>query len=497
MNNKVIAYYGNHIYGSATYGKIYGFAVKGYVFDQVFVNREQFLAYVEETGCTIINLGDKLCCPSQIDGHNLPALMSRFIRLNSLGRMENPIDAASMIEITLKTKSDEWICLKNWDKSKLNIDRSFLDRLSSERPIVIMEQSLHGAVLNTVALARCISAGMEEFSEDINPDTGHIRAKAFEWYLNNNCPEVQVIEEDILAFEDMLISQGVTSVHDLLVQHPEQIEAYNNLHKQGRLRLRYRLYVSKPEFLKRKSELPIVGVKIFVDGAYGMQTAWQDEAHAYSDGTLGLALMAPEDITEIAEKTVEAGGKQLAAHVIGYAACKAFLDAAQHLKNLPKTKDLILRAEHFETVDEKLLKKARKLGVYVNMQPNFSEDVLTHQDKIKEQAHLNPLELAKQELGEYLSLGTDNMPKSGLIFTVQWALYPPRVHQRLGEKFEDIIPYFSIYPAKITGDDRNMGSIDKGYSADFVIINQYPEHKQDFAKTKVIETFIAGQRIYG
>ena len=497
MKTKAIAYYGTEIYGSATYGKLYGFAVKGYVFDQTFVNREQFLAYVEETGATIINLADKLCLPAQIDSYNMPALMSRFIRLNSLGGMQNPIDAASMIEITLKNTTDEWVTLKNWQKNKLKIDRSFLDRLSSERPIVIIEQNLQEAILNTLALARCISAGMEEFSNEIDPDSGHVKGKAFHWYLNNNCPEEQSIEEDLLAYEDMLISLGVTAVHDTYIQHPEQITAYNNLYKQGRLRLRYRLYTTELNLIGTNSELPIRGLQIFVDGRYADQSAWQDKNHSYKDASEGNAYLAPEDIVNIAEELVEKSAKELLIYTTGYAACKAALDAAQHLKNLPKTQNLIIRLCGFETADQGLLKKARKLGLYLNMLPHLSEDINLYQEHMPKPEDINPLEQAQQHMGEFLSLGAGYQSKQGLVATLQLAMYPPRIHQKLTEKVTDAVPYLSNYPALISNDQKQIGTIDKGLSADFVILNKCPQQKHDFIQTKVIETHIAGQKIYG
>src|SRR5690606_38212437 len=96
---------------------------------------------------------------------------------------------------------------------------------------------------------------------------------------------------NFLAYEDFLLSQGVTTAHDMVVQTADELEVLKTLAEQDMLKIRWRSYVTRPELLlsapdNKAEKFKVMGTKLFIDGSYGMKTAWQDPAHGYRNGDM-------------------------------------------------------------------------------------------------------------------------------------------------------------------------------------------------------------------
>ncbi len=497
-----IGIHGGTILNSSVPQGIYGFTVSNGKFTQVFTDEFAFKKYAERKGIKTFNLGTRCLTPGLVDSHTLASLMGRFAAVTSLAG--TTVDQAKAL---IKQAADagpadnNWVQLKHWSPSTQPLTMADLDAISTGTPIVVIGASLHGALVNKAGLAKIAADGSANVKDHIDTPTGLVKAKAFEWWLKTYRPSPKSYADALLAYEDELLSYGVTTAHDLLVQHQEQLDAYATLAREGKLRLRWRLYVTEIELMKNAKTMadlgvPIMGMKVFIDGAYGMRTAAQDRDHAYPDGSTGLLLMKPKEILEVARQVYEHGCRHVAAHCIGFAACHTYIEAAKLVRESIFTNDIKLRAQHFETANERMMHECHKYGIHLSMNAHFSEDVVTYADIMPVHEHINPLANAAARMGDKLVLGSDSMAPRGMLGEAKYALYPPQAHQKLGEHFSNIIVYMSRNAAKLTNDHKVYGTIAPGMAADFVIFDTMPRKAEDFDTLQALQVWVGGTQVY-
>ncbi len=190
---------------------------------------------------------------------------------------------------------------------------SDLDRIDSERPIVLYHVSGHAAAVNTAALGRVGVGGSTP-----DPPGGRIgRSK-------DGRPNGQLFESALqpaLAIADELLEAegpalanllhrlaalGITAVGTLNTDSSE-LHALGRLSHTGPLPVRVRSFVGLPylathsdvELRRRSAEkgrLRIAGVKGFADGAFGTRTAWLTEPYADDPENSGMGVHSVEEL---------------------------------------------------------------------------------------------------------------------------------------------------------------------------------------------------------
>ena len=171
------------------------------------------------------------------------------------------------------------------------------------------------------------------------------------------------------------------------------------------------------------------------------------------------------------------------------------MKAAEEIRDSVYTRELTLRALHFETADDRLINRAKELGIIVSMQPAFSQDVEDYKADIKHPEHINPMRQAARVLKEKFAIGSDSMPL-GYMENAALSLAPPLPHQKPAEDFVKLLPMMTRNCAAITNDKSNFGALKSGQSADFVILSKLPRTAADCESTEVLETWAAGKKVY-
>lgn len=489
-----LLFHGGLILNSATPQKIEGFTVKDGQFEQVFTDASALKNYLTRNpDCQEVPLKGKVILPGQIDGHVISSFASRFANVIKLDDVTD-FDTLQQRVNAFAAKTDEPLVATGWQDSALPLTREQLDIVSPHHELTIHNASFHGGVVNTAALKRAVSLGVAPTPE--MAQSGRLWTKPYEDYLSASRPSPIQFAKNLMAYQEEMLSKGITCAHDLLIRHADELQVFKALSLSDQLKIHWRLYTTRLDLLAQANDLEKVGVKlvghkIFVDGSYGMSTAWQDKAHAYPDGSYGHAKMTAEQIVEAARATAEAGGQSLAIHCIGYAACKAVIAAMPAIRASSLTRELRVRAQHFQTCDEVMLYEAAKYDLFINMQPAFSHDIDTYADRIRVPEHVNQLAQAAHLLRERFSLGSDSMPL-GYLNTLEHALYPPRPHQRPADSLVSTLTYATRNTARILSDHLTMGTIKTGQWADFTILNQLPRSQSEYKNTHVIETWVKG-----
>ncbi|MGE5230649.1 MAG: amidohydrolase [Deltaproteobacteria bacterium] len=273
-----------------------------------------------------------------------------------------------------------WVLGQGWDANGWEFapDRQALDAVHAG-PVYLDSLDLHGAWLNSAALA---AAGIgrdtpEPFGGRIVRDaagepTGLLLDRAVELAL----PALPAPPEDVLVAalregQAEAHRLGITGIHD--VETEPVLAAFRRLEAEDALRLRVLFHPPVASLARLVAEgvrsgqgsdwLTIGGVKLFLDGSLGKQTAWMLAPYEGSRDR-GMPITTFEYAREAVLVAAKAG---IAAtvHAIGDAAVRQALDL---LAEAPRA-GIPHRIEHFQCVHPADLGRAAGIGVVVSMQP--------------------------------------------------------------------------------------------------------------------------------
>jgi predicted amidohydrolase YtcJ len=316
--------------------------------------------------------------PGVVDGHTHFAAWAMGRRRVQLAGARTRAEALELVRAG--TPAGGWILGQGWDANRWEAppERWALDAVRVE-PVYLESLDVHAAWLNTAALR---AAGIGRATPD--PFGGRIVRDA------NGEPTGLLLERAVeLALaalpqppEDVLLAAlregqaaahrlGVTGIHDV---EPESVlTGFRRLETDDALRLRVlfhppvaslsRLLTGGVRSGQGSEWIIIGGVKLFLDGSLGKQTAWMLDPYEGSRDR-GMPISTLEQAREAIQLAAGAG---IAAtvHAIGDAAVRRALDL---LEEAPRA-GLPHRIEHFQCVHPADLGRAARLGVVVSMQP--------------------------------------------------------------------------------------------------------------------------------
>ena len=316
-------------------------------------------------------------------------------------------------------------------------DKADLDRVVPDRPVFLFNRDVHGAWVNSAALAR---AGIDASTPD--PPDGRIErdpvtgaptgtlhegaAYSFEagWVPR---PSRAEWETAILTGQAHLHSLGITGWQDAWVT-PDTLAAYRSLARAGRLTGRvvgalwwdrHRGLEQIADFRQQRT-LGVPGfapttVKIMIDGVLENQTGallepYCDGCGGHTDGR-GLTYVEP-DLLQAAVTELDALGFQVHMHAIGDRAVRLGLDAVAAARVANGMNDHRHHIAHLQVIQPEDIPRFRTLGVIANCQAYWAQsepqmDELTIPFLGAERAALQyPFETLRRS-GAALCMGSD------------------------------------------------------------------------------------------
>jgi predicted amidohydrolase YtcJ len=327
------------------------------------------------TGAERVELEGRLVVPGLADAH---------LHLGELARGRRAFDASSPRSIAALTGElagwasshpDGPLVGRGLQPERLAERRSptldELDTVVGDRPVVLFHASGHAAALNTAAFdvaygARVRPAGM-------TPPSSVVVEEALEPLRPLVAAALPLVTGDLEAVGRELLSFGLTTVGTMNTS-AEELSALADLATSRRLPLRVRSYpplASVGQLLPRRSwgeegELAVVGVKGFLDGAFGPRTAALAEPYADAPDGRGVDRGTDEEVASALEEA-RRRGLQPALHAIGD---RAVARAARLLGALPAA-DLPPRIEHASLTPPGLLARLARLRAQLVVQPGF------------------------------------------------------------------------------------------------------------------------------
>jgi predicted amidohydrolase YtcJ len=303
---------------------------------------------------------------------------------------------ARLKEFDQKLPKGRWLLGGNWDH-----DRTFagvlptaalIDKyVSADRPVFLRRYDGHMALANNAALRQ---AGITAASKD--PSGGEIirqpNSQEPTGALRDNAmslvtrllppPDESTIIEGVRRALDEARSVGVTSVDDMdgssrgvrekLWKHYQQLEA------RGELSLRIRLFWPISEHAGLASLIAkdgrggklaqLGGVKGFMDGSLGSNTAKMFEPYLNEQGKTGVWVTPPHVMLQQAVAADKAG-LQVVVHAIGDEANSKLLDIFTQVAEQNGKRDRRCRIEHAQHLRREDYSRFASAGVIASMQP--------------------------------------------------------------------------------------------------------------------------------
>ena len=540
-------------------GTIFSADEKNSVYEALAVKNGTILAmgtnsdieFYQDDNVKVIDLNGNTALPGFIDSHTHPsAAVNAFFGVD-LNDLETTKQYLETIRGALNASPDTqmiygygWImpAFKNGSPKKED-----LDAITSDIPIVLWDQGYHNMWVNSKALetAGINSASYLELSDIVrspsNEPTGLLKEAATA-IMSDSLPDFSLpqYEQSLLAFQDQMLSKGITAVFDACVYMGEgkpgypgnnALYAYRSLDEKQSLHLKYKgVVVIEPETLTKMNltdqindmisilktrQFSIDTLKFYIDGTIEGETAYLYEDYIETPGYRGASNWDSHALNQCCA-AFDRDGFRLHFHALGDAAVGQALDAIQYAaeqnpKGGKKGKHSIT---HLQLVTPDDLQRFKDLGVTAVVQPFwFHPDDFYHMLK----KNIGPSRADCQyPLTSFLKKGIlvasssdypvtpDPSPLTAVEIGItrrspgkplSEAELPPRDEKGT---LEQLLRSFTIDGAKFLGLDDITGSLEPGKAADIVILDrdlfQIPVNQ--ISQAKPVFTITDGKIMY-
>lgn len=398
-----------------------------------------------------------------------------------------------------------------------------LDAISTEVPLVVVNKSGHIVYGNHKAFA------LAKITDETPKPVGGSYEKDSQGHLTGVGYEVPAVGRLVAAVNKMTPDQypamtkealkvfaeaGYTTVTDLALGLPlptqeDHIKLLRDVANAPDATVRVQGYVVTnlldkiPEWQKQNNEMfKILGLKIWADGSIQGYTAAMKQNYENST-TKGNLNFSQDQLTEFIMKARKLG-IQVAVHANGDQAVEETLVAFEKAQKAYPSDDPRFRLEHASIVDPDQWKRVAK----VKATPSFTEPHLYYwgdvfQDSILGSPRADWLDAANtaRELGIKFSFNDDTLAPARPLLFIQVAVTRKTDEGRVLNPHEKInideaIKGVTLYPAWQSFREKELGSIEPGKFADFVVLDQNPK-KVDVNKIKdikVVGRWVNGKR---
>lgn len=491
------------------------------------------------TDAELIELNGRTIMPGLIDPHThilIGALMDQamdYVGTNLFSTTDQVLDHIRQLD--RERPAEEWIVCRNYypmlQPFKAPLGFATLDAISDTRPIFVLNASGHIGYANRAAFAAA------KVGEDVeNPSGGEFvrdAAGALTGEMRNQMTFSKVLgarpngagsapAEAVLKTCARFASLGLTTVTELglggLLRGAGDWNILQQVAASGRLSQRIRAYplYAFDEAWDEAGTQPsdgdelvrIAGYKLIADGSNQGFTGLQREPYHTVDST-GIAYMTPDELTDLIRKRATQGW-QIAIHGNGDKAIDNILDAIDRVAaegiDLKANR---IRIEHCSILHDDQIARMKTHGVtasfligHVHYWGVAMRDEIFGPDKAKLLDRCASLERAGVDYTIHSDFFvTDPNPLHMIEMAVtrqswkepDFALAPEECASR-----ESAIRAMTSTAAWQIGSEDEIGSLEAGKFADFVILDANPAtvSPDKIKDIKVLETWMGGQQTY-
>lgn len=456
----------------------------------------------------VIDARGRTLLPGFIDSHYhllMGSLEMGDIQLTEVVNLDDL--RATITAYAVDHPGQEWLVGRGLTYSVIPDDptppRLHLDRIDSDRPLIVFAYDVHTAWANTVALRRAgileqgeaRAANSEIVRSSDGLATGELRERGAYERVTDLIPPLTEARQRALLHQGLAraAAVGITSVHNM-DGNAEQLGLYAALEDLGELTLRvYCPYSVTPETplealaeaaeLARTYQSDMVRggcVKFFMDGVIESYTGLLVDDYEGQPGNRGGANYSPEHFTRMATEA-DRLALQIFVHAVGDGAVRRTLDGYEAARKANGRRDSRHRIEHIELVHPDDLARFAELGVIASMQPRHAPLNVADPD-------VWPARVGRQrwqysfawqtlrQAGARLAFGSDwpvaiQNPLVGLHYALNrqpWAADLPEQSQSL----DDAITAYTRDAAYAEFQEQVKGQLRSGMLADIVLLSE-------------------------
>lgn len=431
-----------------------------------------------------------------------------------VGKMQNYSKNAPM----------EWLYGRSWDQNDWAIkefpDKEKLDELFSDRPVYLKRIDGHAAIANQKALdiagittnTKIEGGGIEQKNGKLTGiliDNAMLLVEKFIPEIDENLAKKYLSEMQKTCF-----SYGLTSVHDCGISE-HQFSLLEKIQDEKILKMKiFALLQDHPKTYEKwifrgrftHENITFGGYKVYSDGALGSRGAFL--IHDYSDKKdwKGFLLSDQKHFENLAKK-LKNSNLQMVTHAIGDSANRTILKIYGDV--LGNRNDRRWRMEHAQIVDKNDFDLFRKYDIIPSVQPTHATSDMYWAEQRLGKKRLK-FSYAYQDLLQqngWLPLGTDfPVEEINPIKTFYAAVvrkdaknFPENGFQKENALTrEQALRGMTIWAAKAAFQEDELGSLEVGKSADFVVLNQdlMKVEENKILETKVLKTFSNGEKVH-
>jgi predicted amidohydrolase YtcJ len=476
-------------------------------------------------GGEVLDGGGKAVYPGFIDAH------SHFVGYSHSLYMAALFGSASFEEVVQRVKDfaaghpgQRWILGRGWDQNKFPgkgfPENTLLNTAFPNTPVVLERVDGHALIANARALelagvkpGQTIAGGVIETK---NGRLTGVMVDNAQRLVRAVVPEPSAAEyaEMLDKGQNNCFGEGLTTVTDPGVDRAD-VERLDSLQKAGRLKMRMYVMLSDnaanlqyyvPRGPYKTDLLYVKGVKAYADGALGSRGACLLRPYDDKPGWQGFLLGTPAHYDSLA--AMLAGTDfQLCTHAIGDSANRIILQI--YNKYLRGTNDKRWRIEHAQVIDSADFDLFGKASIIPSVQPTHATSDMYWAGERLGARRLRGAYAFKQLLRQngWIPLGTD-FPVEDIspfktflaaVFRVDAKGFPAGGFQMENAlNREEAIRGMTIWAAKADYLEKEIGSLEPGKSADFMILDRdlMSVGQGEVLQTKVEATWMRGKKVF-
>jgi predicted amidohydrolase YtcJ len=471
-----------------------------------------------------LNAQGKTIYPGFIDAHAHFYGYGESLQTANLRDTKSWAEVCERLSAFAKTHPDGWLIGEGWDQNdwqdKGFPDKTQLDQLFPNRPVLLRRIDGHAAVVNQQALQSAgitksyALTGGEIVAKNGQP-TGLLIDNAVDLVAGKIPPATAAQAERILLdAQAKCFAAGLTTIDDCGVD-AALVDLIASLQESNKLKMRLYLMLSDKKanydylFKRGAIKTPRLNVrsfKVYADGALGSRGACL--LHPYTDmpNKTGFLLSDHQHFEEVATKIAE-HGFQMCTHAIGDSANRSVLKI--YNKVLGGKNDKRWRIEHAQVVAQEDFSLFAKASIIPSVQPTHAtSDMYWAGDRLGA-ARLKGAYALKKLLDQngWLPLGTD-FPVEDInpLYTFYAASvrkdaknYPEAGFQMENAlSKEQTLRGMTIWAAKANFEEQEKGSLEIGKFADFIMLDHdlITTAEANLLNTQVLKTYINGEKVY-
>lgn len=486
----------------------------------------------------VVDLKGRALLPGFIDAHShvegMADVESHFINIQAPPLKDGKAIIAKLKEAQAKLAPGAWL-VGQGTYNQVMPSRAELDAAFPDNPVRLI-WSAHDSLINHKA---AVAMGMTKDFPDPpkgfsgryerlpNGEVAIVRDAPAPWPDKAVFTYPELKEGVRWILDDFYLKRGVTTVSDM--SSPEAYRAYQDLKAEGRLPTRVRInYVLRDlkffDTLKATGihtglgddRLRVGAIKILEDGVWGTTAAtyhehWEGSGTTYKPNNTGGTAFDQDALT----KTIVAAhtsGWQVQVHANGDRAQDMVLTAFEAAKAADPRPDPRFRIEHFGHFlvqdpqrTEERLERVKRDGVLVSPQIAFLwrlTDENIKEPNMKFFAMKTLIDRGFHPAGGVDTIGTQNFATYPM-FSVARAVNRDTKYGKVVQPEEAIsvmdgIRMFTIWSAEANFMEKDLGTIEVGKLADFVVLGQDPltTPKAKLADIPVDMTVLDGKVVY-